>query len=95
MSEGAIYEPICNLTRAKFGHAVNPHLFRDCAATSVATEDPEHVNVIKPLLGHSSLQSSEKHYIYAQSLAASRRFQEFVLALRRQGRDASPQWLSV
>ena len=89
MSEGAIYEQIRNLTHTKFGHALTPHLFRDSAATSIATDDPEHVYTIPSVLGHSSLQTSEKHYIHAQSLVASRRFQEFVLTLRRQGRDQS------
>jgi integrase len=89
MSQGAVYEQIRKLTRARFGRALTPHLFRDSAATSIATEDPEHVYVAKSVLGHSSLQTSEKHYIHAQSLQASRRFQAFVLALRRGGRDQS------
>ena len=29
----------------RFGHALNPHLFRDCAATSIAIEDPDHVRI--------------------------------------------------
>jgi integrase/recombinase XerD len=87
MSEGAIYEQIRNLTRAKFGRALNPHLFRDCAATSVATEDPEHVFIVPSLLGHSSLQTSQQYYDHAQSNHAASRYQEFVLALRRQSRD--------
>ncbi len=83
MSEGAIYDHIRNLTRARFGRALSPHLFRDSAATSIAIEDPEHVYAIKDVLGHRSLQTSEKHYIHAHTLEASRRFQELVLSLRR------------
>jgi len=43
MSEGALYDWLTKLTRAKFGHAISPHLFRDIAATSIAVEDPQHV----------------------------------------------------
>jgi integrase/recombinase XerD len=87
MSEGAIYDQIRKVTRARFGHALNPHLFRDCAATSIATEDPEHVYIVKSVLGHGSLQTSEKYYNHAQSLDATRQFQQFILTLRRRGRD--------
>src|SRR6516164_6674257 len=42
---------ISQLTRARFGHVISPHLFRDAAAASVAIEDPEHVHVTKSILG--------------------------------------------
>jgi integrase/recombinase XerD len=84
MSEGAIYEQIRNLTRAKFGRGLGPHMFRDCAATSVATEDPEHVLIVPSLLGHSSLRTSQEYYDHAQSNYAVRRYQQHVLARRRQ-----------
>jgi integrase/recombinase XerD len=90
MSEGAIYEQICNLTRARFGHALNPHLFGDCAATSVATDDPACVHIMKTVLGHSSLKTSEKHYMHAQSHQAMHRHHRHVESLRRQSRDAQP-----
>src|SRR5436190_18153301 len=47
MTEMGIYLRICALTQQRFGHAVNPHLFRDSAATSIAIEDPEHVHIIR------------------------------------------------
>ena len=86
MSEGAIYEQVRNLTRAKFGRGLGPHMFRDCAATSVATEDPEHVLIVPSLLGHSSPQTSQQYYDHAQSNHAVSRYQQFVLAQRKQGR---------
>jgi integrase len=87
MSEGAIYQQIGNLTRARFGHALNPHLFRDCAATSMAMDDPAHVHIVKAVLGHSSLRTSEKYYMHAQSHEAIQRHQLHVTSLRQQGRD--------
>ncbi len=87
MSEGGIYCRIMKATKTRFGHAINPHLFRDCAATSIAIEDPAHVYVTQSILGHTSIKTSERHYNHAQSLEATRRHQKQILELRRQGRD--------
>jgi integrase/recombinase XerD len=46
-------------TVARSGHHVNCHLFRDCAATTTANEDPAHVRVAATLLGHTRVQSTE------------------------------------
>jgi len=83
MSEMAIYLRICAATQARFGKVINPHLFRDSAATSIAIADPEHVLIAHSVLGHSSLQTSERYYIHAQTLEASRRYQRRILELRR------------
>lgn len=87
MSEMNIYSRICALTRARFGHVINPHLFRDSAATSIAVEDPEHVLIVRSVLGHASLDASERYYMHAQMLEASRRYQRRILKLgSRHGR---------
>lgn len=78
----ALRERITKLTRQEFGHAINPHLFRDCAATSIATELPEHVRIIAPILGHTNLQSGERYYNQARSLQAGRRYQDVIADLR-------------
>jgi integrase/recombinase XerD len=83
MTEIGIYFCISQLTRTRFGHVISPHLFRDSAATSIVIEDPEHVHVIRSILGHTTLRTSERHYIHAQSLEASRRYQRRILELRR------------
>jgi hypothetical protein len=69
MSVGTLYGRIMKLTRARFGHAVNPHLFRDAAATSIATEDPEHVYVTRSVLGHSTLRTSGSRELYRRKVA--------------------------
>ena len=83
MSEGAIYGRVIKLTSVRFGHGINLHLFRDIAGTSIAVEDPGHVQITTSLLGHTTLATSEKHYNHARSLEATRRYQAHVLALRR------------
>jgi integrase/recombinase XerD len=91
MSVGAIYYRVTALTTDKFGHPINPHLFRDCAATSIAIEDPEHVLITMNVLGHTTLRTSEKYYNHAQSLEATRRHQAHILALRRLARPHHDQ----
>lgn len=89
MTEIAIYFRIMKLTNKRFGQVVNPHLFRDSAATSIAIEDPEHVRCTMAVLGHGTLATSEKHYNQAGSLEATRRLQRHVLDLRRRFRDTA------
>ena len=68
--------------------AVNPHLFRHCAATSIAIEDPKHVMIIKSALAHRSLATGEKYYNLAGSNDANRRHQG---VLRRAGDRPEPR----
>jgi integrase/recombinase XerD len=82
MTEMALYDRIVAHTRAAFGRGVNPHLFRDCAATSVARDDPEHVGVATALLGHRSRTTTERHYNQARGVEAVRRLQAVLTGLR-------------
>lgn len=86
MGEAAIYGRIVKLTRTAFGAPVNPHLFRDCAATSIALEGPAHVRITREILGHGAMATSERHYNHAGGLAASRDYQAHVQRLRDQAR---------
>jgi integrase len=78
----SIHNRIRRHTEAAFGIAVSPHLFRDSAATEIAIDGPGHVRAIMPLLGHSSLATSESHYNQARSLDASRRHVEIIANLK-------------
>ena len=70
MSEQSVYWNTCRLTEELFGQRINPHLFRDCAASAMATDDPEHVLAIARILGHSSIETSTRHYNQSQMTAA-------------------------
>jgi integrase/recombinase XerD len=83
MERGTIYPRIITLTSRELGMRINPHMFRDCAATSIATEDPEHVRITMQILGHSTIRTSEKHYNHARTNQAMKRHQDNLLALRR------------
>jgi len=69
-------------TQDRFGHSVNPHLFRDAAATSVAIQDPDHVGIVTNILGHATFRTSERYYNQATSLEAARHFQAVIDGFR-------------
>ena len=82
LAEHTIRQAIIGRTQAVLGVPISPHLFRDCAATTLAIEDPAHVGVAATILGHASGRTTHKHYIQANTLAASRRHLA-ALAIRR------------
>ena len=82
MTRIAIYDRIIARTREGLDRPVNPHLFRDCAATSIAIEDPFHVRVATRLLGHRTAATTERYYNQAHSIEAARRHQELMVGIR-------------
>ena len=78
----AIYDVFTRRTAAAFGQSINPHLFRDCAATSIAIDDPAHVRIASQILGHRSTATTEQYYNQAQAIDAARRYQDFLVGLR-------------
>ena len=91
MERAAVYCRIVTLSQREFGVRINPHLFRDCAATSIALEDPEHVRITRHILGHGTLRTSERHYNHASAVQAAARYQKHMLALRRQAAARTPR----
>jgi integrase len=82
MNDNGIYIRIVRRTYEGLGQAINPHLFRDCAATSAAIDDPRHIGVASRLLGHRNQLTTERYYNQARSIEASRRMQKSLLARR-------------
>jgi len=76
MTQQAIYDRFCARTGAAFGKPINPHLFRDAAATTLAVADPAQVRVAAPLLGHRTFATTERYYQQATALQAHRRYVE-------------------
>ena len=58
-------------TWRRFGKRINLHLFRDIAATSIATELPAEAGIIRSVLGHANVQTGERFYNQARSVAAA------------------------
>jgi integrase/recombinase XerD len=70
---------IANLTEARLNRRIPPHWFRDVAATTIAVEAPHNIADAHLVLGHASPMTTQKHYIQAQSLQASAKFQAAML----------------
>ena len=64
---------ITRLTERLFGTSINPHLLRDCAASSLANASADMAQAAPALLGHRHRSTTERYYIQADNLAASRK----------------------
>jgi integrase len=69
----SIYGRIVLVTERLLGVGINPHSFRACAATSLANRSADDARLAAPLLGHRYFSTTERHYIRAQQLEASRK----------------------
>jgi integrase/recombinase XerD len=85
LSTAGLQKVLARHTKPRFGHVVNVHLFRDCAVTTVAKEDPDHVRMCARLPGHTGLQTTERHYIVADTGVAVRAYHAAVEAIRIRG----------
>jgi integrase/recombinase XerD len=83
MDDGTIYDMIRQRTREAFGFPVNLHRFRAAAGTLWSIHDPANVRGVKDLLGHASFDTTEGHYIMAQSHIAGRALAHAVGRLRK------------
>lgn len=81
MTYGAIWLQVKARTKAQFGLSLNPHGFRDCAATAIATYAPDQSRDIALVLGHAGMSTSEKHYNQAKMLSANTKLQDVVDAV--------------
>lgn len=74
---------ICRHTAAAFGQPVNPHLFRDALATTVAVRRPELIGIVTPLLGHHSIATAQRHYNRAGMTSAAEAWHDVLDQLSR------------
>ncbi len=86
---------VAQRTERAFGTPVNPHLFRDCAATSIAVHDPDHVRIAAAVLGHRSFATTQRHYNLATSLKAAQNYQAELQQLRTPKSDCPIKMLSM
>lgn len=81
--DGTLYGVIMARTKAAFGRGLSPHLFRDCAVTSLGNESPEYVWLGMYLLNHKDSRTTEKHYDQALSGTAVRQYQNSLVDQRK------------
>ena len=78
-----VYQIVIRRTKAEFGHAIYPHLFRDIAATTLAHARPRQALLARDLLNHSDFRMTEGHYLHAQTAEAGRSYANEIDNLRR------------
>jgi integrase len=72
MSRSRANTMINRRTAAAFGLPVNPHLFRDALATTVAVHRPDEVRIVSRMLGHNAIATAERFYNQARQVDAAR-----------------------
>ena len=85
LSGDRLYQILRRRTQPAFGRWISPHLFRDCAMTSLGEEQPDLVWLGMPLLHHSDHRIAGKHYNHARDSVAVRQYQASISVLRRKG----------
>ena len=74
---------IATRTSARFGVRLTPHKFRDCAATSIAENNPEDFHIIRIILGHACITTAERHYIRVKKMQAVSAVQDNLISMRQ------------
>lgn len=84
LSEIQCYVQIIAGTKRLVGGGINPHLFRDCAATSLAMNSTSNAFAAAALLGHRDFSTTERHYIRALQLESSGKITRLLEAVRHE-----------
>jgi site-specific recombinase XerD len=87
MTAKALRTQIKLRTKRAFGRHVWPHLFRHCAVTGLVDTAPEQIAIAPDLLGHATLQTTQKYYILARGTRAHLAVQNSLSDARREARE--------
>lgn len=79
LDSSSFYRAVCKRTRVAFGKRINPHLFRDCLATSIAVHHGANMGLAMTVLGHQSSAVTQKYYNQANMIDAVRAYQDIML----------------
>jgi hypothetical protein len=71
----------------RYGMDLSPHLVRSCAATTVAIEAPEAIDMMPAVLTHSDWATTAHYYALATGIVASRRHASVIADLRRRTKE--------
>lgn len=82
MKPHAVGKTITKVTGNLVGAPISAHLFRHCAATTIAIEDPEHAMIIRAVLAHACIETAERYYNRASIAEAGRRHAATLAELR-------------
>lgn len=83
MKPSSIYKRIKQITKARLGYSITPHMFRDAAATFISEIAPERALMAASVLQHRSFKTTRKHYIHGQQHKACHQYQAAIDELMR------------
>lgn len=83
MSDDGLAGDVETVSARHLGVRLHPHAFRHIAATSIAEFDPEHVGIIRDILGHATLDMSERYYNRATGVSSCNMLQSIVEDIRK------------
>lgn len=86
LSADSYQSGLARLTKREFGVTLRPHAFRHIAATTIAEKNAAEAGIIRDVLGHATIRTSEIYYNRAGMRQATTRLQEVVDAVRKSGR---------
>ena len=86
LSRNALYTIVMKRTLQGLGKPLNPHLFRDCLATSIATERSDLIWTIPHMLGHWNSVTSETFYTHGAGVPEQAIFCEHIIRLRQRSK---------
>jgi integrase len=75
LTAGQAHRIIAARTNETFGHRINPHLFRDCAVTTICTEFSAEAHLGSSVLDHIDPKTTAKHYNQAKMADAVKAYQ--------------------
>jgi integrase len=81
MGASGMYTRILQVTAKHLECSINPHMFRDAAATFIAETTPERALLAAGVLQHTNLQMTKDHYIRGQQHQMLHRYQDAIDAL--------------
>ncbi len=82
MAHHTVYDCTRRTTERLFGVAINPHMFRTIGATFLAESSPADALRARPLLGHRSNATTERFYVKASQIEASRKVTNAIHEIR-------------
>lgn len=82
LDDHSIHGRFMLVTKRLLAVAMNPHLLRDCAATSLSTVSPAVARSAAAILGHRSFSTTERYYVRANQLEASRTVNTILSAMK-------------
>jgi len=89
MSGQSLYYGCKRCTKAMLGAAINPHLFRDCAASALTADKPEYVLAAARILNHNQLSTTLTHYEHASMIQAASRLHDVIGQIVDEAGDGS------